>query len=381
MENRFRERCYRCFRPTSLCFCESIPRIKNRTAILILQHVGERFHPFNTARIVQNALDRCQVVVDHNRRLAQYRLPILANAGLLYPRPDAPSLTEVPVNERPKQLVIVDGTWHQARTIVRDVPQLSELPCYRLAPSTPGRYRIRREPNAQSLSTVEATVGALQSLEPDTVGLDQLLAAFNQMVEKQLEYFGSQRSPRQRTPPSRPHNVPGALLWNPQDLVVAYGEATPGQSGKRTAKPMPVNWVAQRLGSAQRFSCRLLQKKLLSTAELAHMRLSAADFDAAVSGHEFRNRWSRFVRPNDVLVVYHPRTYQLLRNIEAVRPRCLALKSIFGQLRPGFHSLEELVADTGIVLPISSCGDRANCRLEMAVALVEHLREERYKGC
>ena len=62
-----RERCYQCFRPMSLCFCEAIPQIDNRTDVLILQHVGERFHPFNTARIVQKALRRCHLIADHNR--------------------------------------------------------------------------------------------------------------------------------------------------------------------------------------------------------------------------------------------------------------------------------------------------------------------------
>ncbi len=64
-----RERCYQCFRPLSLCFCDAIPRIENRTDVLILQHVGERFHPFNTARIVQKALRHCRLIADHNQRL------------------------------------------------------------------------------------------------------------------------------------------------------------------------------------------------------------------------------------------------------------------------------------------------------------------------
>jgi len=146
-ENQVRERCYQCFRPMSLCFCEAIPQIENRTDVLILQHVGERFHPFNTARIVQKALRHCHVITDHNQRLGTHPLPIQAHSGLLYPRANAPLLTELSAAERPSQLVIVDGTWHQAKTIVRDVPQLRDMPCYRLTPASPGQYRIRREPS------------------------------------------------------------------------------------------------------------------------------------------------------------------------------------------------------------------------------------------
>ncbi len=178
-----RQRCYECFRPLSFCFCDAIPQIDNLTDVLILQHVGERFHPFNTARIVKKALRNCQLIVDHNHRLGTHNLPILANAGLLYPGENAPVLSDLSSDERPEQLIIIDGTWHQAKTIVRDVLQLHDLPCYRLAPTSPGQYRIRREPNAHSLSTLEATVGALHALEPSTTGLDQLLDAFDQMAD------------------------------------------------------------------------------------------------------------------------------------------------------------------------------------------------------
>ena len=380
-ENDVRRRCYRCFRPMSLCFCEAIPRIDNRTDVLILQHVGERSHPFNTARIVQQALRRCRLIADHNRRFQSHHLPIRAGAGLLYPQANARSLAELPAAERPDQLVIVDGTWHQARTIVRDVPQLLDLPCYRLAPATPGRYRIRREPDAEGLSTLEATVAALQLLEPDTVGLDRLLGAFNKMVEDQLAHSdGHVPRWKDRDRRRRPRNLPRALLQNPDRLVVAYGEATPGGPGKRTTARAPVHWVAQRLGTAERFSCPLRQTEPLSDAALAHMRLSAADVDAAVSRDEFCRRWKRFLRRNDVLIVYHNRTYQLLQHIGASQPRCLVLKSIFGKWQTGFHSLEELMASEGLSLPPAEPNTRANQRLDMAVALVEHLMIKKKLG-
>ena len=118
-DNERQPRCYQCFRPMRLCFCDAIPRIRNRTDVLILQHIGERSHPFNTARIVQRSLHRCRVISDHNQRLGSRHLPIQKDAGLLYPANNAPKLTELTGSDRPRQLVIVDGTWHQAKTIVR----------------------------------------------------------------------------------------------------------------------------------------------------------------------------------------------------------------------------------------------------------------------
>lgn len=380
-EDGTRERCYQCFRPKSLCFCDAIPRIDNRTNVLILQHVGEQSHPFNTARIVHRALRRCDLVVDHNQRLGEHHLPIQENAALLYPSVTAPSLTELPESAKPSQLVIIDGTWHQAKSIVRDVPQLRSLPCYRLAPSSPGQYRIRREPNAFSLSTLEATAAALRTLEPDTVGLDQLLSAFNKMVEDQLKYPATYAAWRKKTKRhSRPRDLPRALFQNPESLVVAYGEATSRQPGQRVSKRLPVSWVAQRLGTAERFSCLLQQDRPIAEAALQHMRLSPSDFAEAASHGEFRARWNHFLRRNDTLIVYHPRTYQLLLHIETKQPRCLALKSIFGKRRAGFRSLEELLAIEGLAVPPTEGNCRADQRLDMAVALVGQLRKRVHNG-
>src|SRR4051812_21690773 len=110
-------RCYGCFRPKEACFCASIPTIDNQTEILILQHRRERFHPFNTARMVQKALRNSQLLVDHTKNLAA-QLRLKPRAGLLFPGPTAVLISDLTLEQRPEQLVVVDGTWHQAKTLV-----------------------------------------------------------------------------------------------------------------------------------------------------------------------------------------------------------------------------------------------------------------------
>lgn len=171
------------------CFCAEIPRIENRTPILVLQHRRERRHRFNTVRITARALQNCQVLIGYTSEFAQSRLPIKPGAGLLYPGADSQLLDDAKDHgaiRLPTQLVILDGTWHHTKTFVRDIAQIRELPRYRLNPPAPSRYRIREEPNRQSLSTLEATAAALQILEPDTEGIAQLVRAFDCMVESQL---------------------------------------------------------------------------------------------------------------------------------------------------------------------------------------------------
>ena len=73
----------------------TIPSVDNRTEVLILQHRRERFHPFNTARIVHRSLRNSTMLADHVPGIAA-RLTIGPRAGLLYPGTDATLLTEVP---------------------------------------------------------------------------------------------------------------------------------------------------------------------------------------------------------------------------------------------------------------------------------------------
>src|SRR5438105_2867660 len=121
-----RDRCYGCLRPKERCFCAAIPTIDNQTDVLILQHRRERFHPFNTARIVHKALRKSQLLADYTSNLTK-RLRLKPRAGLLYPGPTALLISELTSEQRPEQLVVLDGTWHQAKTLVREIPALQSL--------------------------------------------------------------------------------------------------------------------------------------------------------------------------------------------------------------------------------------------------------------
>lgn len=195
---KYRTLCYRCFRPVASCFCAVIPTVHNRTELLILQHRAERTHPFNSGRIVARALVRSQLIIGRNMELAKTQLPIQKRVGLLYPGKNARNITDLEPDKLPRQLVLLDGTWHHARTMFRDIPQLHDLPCFRLNPAEPSRFRIREEPTLDSLSTLEATIASLSVLEPELAGLDKLLNAFDVMVDQQLREL-EQRNIYQRS--------------------------------------------------------------------------------------------------------------------------------------------------------------------------------------
>lgn len=181
--------CYHCFKPQVACICASIERVANETGIIILQHPRERFHAIGTARIARLALasvrvERCSPWLDASALRAQ--LP--EQTALLYPAAGARELITLPVAERPRHLVILDGTWFHAKKIFDAHHWLHDLPHVRLTPSAPSRYRIRPEPKAHYVATVEAIVYALRIIEPQTRGLDGLLRSFAAMVDRQAAY-------------------------------------------------------------------------------------------------------------------------------------------------------------------------------------------------
>ena len=237
-------------------------------------------------------------------------------AALLYPDEDSRLLSDLGDQQRPDQLVVVDGTWSHAKSLLRQIPQLRSLPRVRLAPESPSRYRIRREPNEQALSSLEATVAALRMLEPETLGLDELIAAFDRMIDTQLLRTENTnwRRRKRRSPVS---NVPRCLSRDLKGVVVAYGEQQRGGAGSDDTRRLPIYWTARRLDADEELATAIKPDAMLTDEFLQCLKLCQQDFDDAVTVDRFRQLWRDFLRPGDHVVVYHPNTARLLVNSNA----------------------------------------------------------------
>ncbi|MDG2126522.1 MAG: DTW domain-containing protein [Fuerstiella sp.] len=370
----YRERCYVCYRPRAACFCDAIPSVDNRTHILILQHVKERFHAFNTARIVKQALRNSAMLVDQTANLAGATLPLNTSTGVLYPGPDAQLLSDLPISRRPAQLIILDGTWHHARTLMRDITALHGLPRYCLAPAAPSTYRIRKEPTESAVSTLEATVQALQILEPETQGIDLLLTAFDRMIDDQIKHPRQIGRLRRTTGPPRPTvNIPSAIVHDIDNVVVAYGEASFGARGKQQADQFPVYWVAQRLGTGESFECAIQPRQPVRAGFLQYLQLCEKDFEQSLSTEAFRKAWKDFVRPTDTLCVYNESTGRLLNRVDASPVPSVILKSI--NVHTGSRKLHNVIRSLKLTPPTVPQKGRAGTRLANAIAFARYLHQ------
>ena len=191
-----RETCYICFKPQVFCLCGRVRPVANRTRVTILQHPRERFHAIGTARIARLGLTNSEVLLPRAVAPRSLRIPVslVPGSALLFPGTGARDLAEFEPEEGLPGLVVLDGTWSQARSLLRENPELGALPQVRLNPTSPSRYRIRKEPRGGYVSTIEAIVQALQLIEPETPGLDGLMGVFETMIDEQIVY--ANRNPR-----------------------------------------------------------------------------------------------------------------------------------------------------------------------------------------
>ncbi|GAB7533039.1 DTW domain-containing protein [Pseudomonas sp. 3A(2025)] len=184
--------CERCLRPASHCLCTLIPSLESRTRVLVLQHPGEVNHALNTARLAALGLRNAQLRVGE----VFDDLPALLDlpgyqARLLFPGQGAEVVTPMPCNALPTLLVVPDGTWRKARKILHLNPSLAALPRVTLGEVPVSRYRLRKAPAPEALSTLESIVQALNVLEtPDD--FNALLRPFEALIDRQIEAMGEE---------------------------------------------------------------------------------------------------------------------------------------------------------------------------------------------
>lgn len=187
-----RAQCPRCLRPQTHCLCPLIPHLDSRTRVLVLQHPSEVSHALNTARLAALGLSNAELIVGE----VFEDLPKLLNrpgyqVRLLFPAEDAQPLQVYAPNDQPMLLVVPDGTWRKARKMLHLNPLLAALPRVTLTEGGVSRYRLRKAPGPGALSTIEAIVQALETLEAPTT-FAPLLKPFEALIEGQIAAMGEE---------------------------------------------------------------------------------------------------------------------------------------------------------------------------------------------
>ncbi len=261
----------------------------SKTRITLLQHPREARNPISTARMAHLSLPGSRLIagVDFSRI-------DLSDAVVLFPGPGARDAAELRGRNN-LHVVVVDGTWSQARKIWQRNPVLQALPAYALAPKKPGQYRIRKEPAPHCLATIEAIAELLELVEDRDPAL--LLSPFNAMVEHQLTFVAKptrrhrvvKKEPRLLRLPALRQDIVLACAakenegeitlhaarnaerwqgsaaalaaWSQDATIICWGQYVPEQLGAQAQtidlKPLLRDFYKQKLGHAEQACTRL----------------------------------------------------------------------------------------------------------------------------
>jgi DTW domain-containing protein len=154
-------RCSHCLLDTPKCLCAEVERVATRTRFVILRHAIETKRRSNSARIAALALPNCEILEHGEEDSGRTEVPTGPGTWLLYPGGAAPA----PGATLPERLIVLDGSWRQARRMLIRLPELHRLPRLSLAPPAQGSARLRTPPSPEGMATLEAIAHAVEFLE------------------------------------------------------------------------------------------------------------------------------------------------------------------------------------------------------------------------
>lgn len=190
--------------------CEYIKPLQTKTKFVILMHTHEFKKIKNgTGHFTHLSLSNSELFVDvsFKEHKAVNKLLRDNNCYVLYPSDESIVLNDnpLPKNDKDNVIFLIDSTWHNARKLLRDSPNVQVLPKVSFTHTKTSNFKIKEQPMDLCLSTIESTHCVLELLtlqgneNLSVAELDGFLEPFRKMVEYQVKCIEvEKKSPRFR---------------------------------------------------------------------------------------------------------------------------------------------------------------------------------------
>ncbi len=206
--------CPSCKKPEALCVCSLVRELPCRTRILVLQHPQEPDHELGSAWLAFQCLEGARLRIGLSapnltsawNQAGEGGGPIDPSRwGILYlgsgpqgPAPRGARLFWTDKKGVPKSadenaallkqlqgVVVLDGTWSQAKALWWRNPWVLKLKRLMLAPAAPSLYReLRKEPRKECLSTIESIAEVLDALGENPASSAHLRESFGDLLAR-----------------------------------------------------------------------------------------------------------------------------------------------------------------------------------------------------
>lgn len=199
------EPCRICGKPEDLCLCAELEPEQTRLQLLILQHPQEQDVELGTARLLSGQIEGSVVKVGLSwpslskvlgRQVDPKRWGVLhmgskeevakvARGGIaVFGRKDVSPDSDLILADL-EGIVLIDGTWSQAKTLWWRNAWLLKLRRIVIHPDFRSAYgTVRKEPRRESVSTLEAGAFVFGKLEGDPGLQARLLEPFEELLKR-----------------------------------------------------------------------------------------------------------------------------------------------------------------------------------------------------
>ncbi|RBO82239.1 tRNA-uridine aminocarboxypropyltransferase [Marinomonas aquiplantarum] len=164
MTSNKRPQCEACGFLQSQCVCAWIPSLTTRLKILVVQDGKEALHAKNTVALLRLALPSVECV-DSADVTCLSHLDVDA-WRLLFPGQGATPVESVTEDQKShiEGIILIDATWRKAKKLLLSEPLLQRFTTLSFEQPPVGAYAIRKSPNDQALSTLEACAYCIEQL-------------------------------------------------------------------------------------------------------------------------------------------------------------------------------------------------------------------------
>lgn len=167
-------------------------RLATKHQIILLQHPAEEKRALKTAPMLKLGLSEGKCSIYRGKRFPGkneelQKILKSTNSLLLYPSVKSIELDQVDVKDDVYNIVLIDGTWPQAKAIYASNPILHNIKQIKLVSTKISNYTIRTQPVDGCLSTLETAAEVLSYLENNPIYREQLVKPLDVLCNFQLE--------------------------------------------------------------------------------------------------------------------------------------------------------------------------------------------------
>ena len=163
------DRCEQCLIAKHYCICEGAEYASCNAAVCLLMYHNESFKPSNTGRLIAEIVPDNYAFRWDRTSPDPALLALLSNEQyqpfVIFPAEDVETdrvVTQVePVAGKTPLFIFLDGTWREAKKMIRKSPYLDNLPVLSITAQKLSDYRLRVAPHAHQLGTAEVAIMVL----------------------------------------------------------------------------------------------------------------------------------------------------------------------------------------------------------------------------